>query len=381
MTAQTFVASVPHASSQLGLGRCACPDGASLTTVGSVLADAAGTLTVQCDGPFTAQTNATMSWLSQSGTQVHTAAALEMFAGGGVSPGACGAGAPAGSPGASTPGDTTERVVNATLAAASLARNVIDSIGGGAATIAAQGLDAAKNAAELSAAAGGPGKDAAPYAEAASGAVSVVSSLASGDVAGALGGAASVAAGAAGIAGGSDFTQRAASEIKMVAGTMITGSAGVGFEYKTLNKFGVTAGALTSFTTTSWGAFCLLKFEVKAIVAVKLKTKLVEIAASKSATMDAKAKLAIISPTIDYVSKLKVTKTLTVKGTTSLEKTLEVAKKKTSTLGGTLTVDKNVVFQMNLLVDKDLEAKAKAQVAKKAKGKKKATVRGKAVVA
>jgi hypothetical protein len=380
MTAQTFVVTVPHASSQLGLGRCACPDGASLTTVGSVLADAAGTLTAQCDGGFTAQTNAAMSWLSQAGTQVHTAAGMELFAGGGVAPGACGGAAPAGSPGSSTPGATTERFVNGALAAASLARNVLDSIGAGAAAVTAQVLDGAKNAGELSGAAGGPGKDAAPYAETASGAVSVVASLASGDIAGAMGGAASVVSGVAGIAGGSDLTERAAENIAMVAGTMITGSAGLGFEYKTLNKFGVTAGALTSFTTTVWGAFCLLKFEVKACVAVKAKTKLVKFEASKSATMDAKAKLTIISPTIDYVSKLKVTKTLTVKGATALEKTLEVAKKKPTTLNGTLTVDKNVVLQINMLVDKNVEAKAKATVAKKSTGKKRATVRGKTVV-
>lgn len=384
-TPQTFAISVPHASSQLALGRCACPDGASLTTVGSVLADAVGTLTAQSVGPFVAQTNAAMSWLSQASTQVHTAAGFSLYAGGGTAPGACGSGMPAASPGASKPAETTEKVVNATLAAASFGRNVIDAAGAdSAAGVAAQGFDAAKNAGEFSKEVGGPLGDGAPAAEAASGVVGVVGGLASGDYAGALAGAATAAAGAAGIAGaagaGSDLEQRAVNEIKMVAGTMITGSAGVGFEYKTLNKFGVTAGALTSFTTTTWGAFCLLKFEVKAGYAVKAKTALVKVHASASTTLDAKAKLAIISPTIDYVSKLKVTKTLTVKGKTTVQ-SLEVKNGKESNLDGTLTVEKNMVLESNLKVHKDLDAKVKVEVTNKTTGKGAATVSGNAAMA
>lgn len=320
-TPQTFAVTVPHSSSQLALGRCACPDGASLTTVGSVLVDAAGALTAQCDGGFLAQTNAAMSWLSGAGTQVHTAAGMQIYAGGGTAPGACGAGSPADSPGASKPGATTELVVNAAIAAASLGR------------VAAQGPS--------------------------------------------VGAAASAAAGLVGLVGGTDIEQRAVNEIKMVAGTMITSSAGVGYEYKTLNKFGVTAGALTSFTTTVWGAFCLLKFEVKAGYAVKVKTRAVKVAAKVSATMDAKATLTVVSPKIDYVSKLKVSKTLTVVKKTKVN-SLEVKKK--TDLDGTLTVDKNMVIEMNLTVKKNLDAKKDAKVTKTATAKGAASVSGKTTV-
>ncbi len=384
-TPQTFAITVPHSSSQLALGRCACPDGASLTTVGSVLVDAAGTLTAQSGGPFIAQTNAAMSWLSQSSTQVHTPAGVTVYAGGGTAPGACGSGAPADSPGATKPAETTEKVVNVTLSAASLGRNVVDAAGAdNAAGVVVQALDAEKNVRELSKELGAPGGDAAPYFEAASGAVGVMAGILSGDFAGALGSAATVASGAAGAAGaagaGADLEERAVNEIKMVAGTMITGSAGVGYDYKTLNKFGVTAGALTSFTTTTWGAFCLLKFEVKAGVAVKAKTARVSVHAKVSATMDAKAALTVISPKIDYVSKLKVTETLTVKQKTTVN-SLEVKNGKTSNLDGTLTVNGNMVIEANLSLKKKMKAKAKVEFAKKIKASGAATVGGKTEVA
>lgn len=378
-TPQTFAVTVPHASSQLALGRCACPDGASLTTVGSVLADAAGTLTAQCDGAFLAQTNAAMSWLSTAGTQVHTAAGMTIYAGGGVAPGAAGAGAPASSPGSSKPGAVTEKVVNLTLIGANLARNAVDAAGAESAiAVAAQGLDAAKNVAAASAELGGGGGTVSAGAEMSGGALTLAEGLAKGDLAGVVVGAAGMASGAAGVAGGSDIEQRAVNEIKMVAGTMITGSATVGFDYKTLNKFGVTAGALTSFTTTVWGAFCLLKFEVKAGWAVKVKTKLVKVDAKVSATMDAKAALKIISPKIEYVSKLEVSKTLKVVKKTKV-KSLEVKKK--ADLDGTLTVEKNMNIDLNLEVKKNLDAKADVKVTKGTKAKGAASVRGKTKVA
>lgn len=377
-TPQTFAITVPHASSQLALGRCACPDGASLTTVGSVLVDAAGTLTAQSDGAFLAQTNATMSWLSSVKTEAHTSAGFQIYAGGGTAPGACGAGSPASSPGATKPAETTEKAVNVGLAAASLGRNVVDAFGAdNAAGVAVQALDGLKNIGEAGKELGSDkAGTAAPYAETASGAVGVVAAIASGDIAGGLGALATVASGVAGIAGGSaDIEERAVSEIKMVAGTMITASAGIGFDYKTLNKFSVTAGALTSFTTTVWGAFCLLKFEVKAIAAVKAKTAKVEVKAKKSATLDAKAQLTFNSPIIDYVSKLEVTKTLNVTQKTTVQ-SLEVKNTKKSTINGNLTVDKDMKIHQDLTVVKDLDAKKDAKVQKKTKGKGPASVGG-----
>jgi hypothetical protein len=370
-TPQSFAITVPHASSQLALGRCACPNGASLATVGSILVDAVGTLTAQSDGAFTAQTNTAMSWLSQAGTQAHSTAKIQVFAGGGVAPGACGSGAPASSPGSSTPAETSEHIVNATLSAASLARNVVDFKGAdGAAAKTAQVMDGLKNAAEGLNEVGVPGAGAvAPYFEMASGVAGLASMNPTNgklDVASTvLGAAATIASGAAGAAGaGADLEERAVSEIKMVAGTMITGSAGVGFDYKTLNKFSVTAGALTSFTTVAWGAFCLLKYEVKAGWAVKAKTALIKVDASKSATMDAKAKLTFMSPIIDYKSKMLITKTLKVNGNTQVKK-LQVKQGKKSVLRGELEVKKNANFNDELEVKKDSTGKKDTKVKKK----------------
>lgn len=390
-TPQTFAVTVPHSTSQLALGRCACPDGASLTTVGSVLVDAAGTLTVQSDGTFTAQTNATMSWLSQAKTEAHTSAGFQIYAGGGTSPGACGAGMPAASPGATKPAETTEKAVNVGLAAASLGRNVVDAraaladksatVAMRAAGVAVQALDAAKNIGEAGKELGSDKAGvAAPYAETASGVVAAGAAIASGDLAGGLGALATIASGVAGAAAGpTDIEERAVNEIKMVAGTMITASAGIGFDYKTLNKFSVTAGALTSFTTTVWGAFCLLKFEVKAIGAVKMKTAKVEVKAKKAATLDAKAKLTFDSPLIDYDSKLEVTKTLNVTQKTTVH-SLEVKNAKKSTIDGNLTVTKNMKIHQDMLVEKNLDAKKDVKVSKKTKAKGAASVGGKTKV-
>ncbi len=324
-TPQTFAVTVPHSTTQLALGRCACPDGASLTTVGSILVDAVGTLTAQSGGPFVAQTNAAMRWLSQGGTQVHTAAGMQIFAGGGTAPGACGAGSPADSPGASLPGRTTEVAVETALLGASLSRVAIQ-----------------------------------------------------GPSAGAVASAVSGVAGLAGLVTGTDLQERAVEEIKMVAGIMITHSAGVGYDYRTLNKFAVTAAAMTSFTTTVWGAFCLLKFEVKAGVAVKAKTKLVKVDGSVSATLDGKGTLTIDSPKIDYVSKMEVTKTLTVNKKTTVN-SLEV--KKDTNLDGTLTVEKNTKFEINLTIEKNMDAKKEVKVTKKTKAKGAASVSKKTKVA
>jgi len=381
-TPQTFAVTVPHSTSQLALGRCACPDGASLTTVGSVLVDAAGTLTVQSDGTFTAQTNATMSWLSQAKTEAHTSAGFQIYAGGGTAPGACGSGMPAASPGASKPAETTEKAVNVGLSAASLGRNVAtgaDAVkAGDIAGVAVQGYDALKNVAEAGATLGSStAAGAAPAMEMISG----IASLGSGDLAGVAYGVSTMASAAAGAGGGgTDIEERAVNEIKMVAGTMITASAGVGFDYKTLNKFGVTAGALTSFTTTLWSAFCLLKFEVKAIGAVKMKTAVVKVDASKAATLDAKAKLTFNSPFIDYVSKLEVTKTLNVTQKTTVH-SLEVKNAKKSTIDGNLTVTKNMKIHQDMLVEKNLDAKKDVKVSKKTKAKGAASVSGKTKVA
>jgi len=377
---QTLAITVPHASSQLALGRSACPDGASLTTVGSVLVDAVGTLTAQSAGHFTAQTNAAMSWLSALKTEAHTQVGFQIFAGGGTAPGACGSGAPADSPGASTPGKATEAAVSGALAAASLGRNVLEAASATTPlAFAAEVFGAAKNASDIAVAAGHDSQTASGVYDMESGAAALggittasspVEALAAG-----LGAAATIASGAADAGGGkTNIEERAVNEIKMAAGSKITALAGVAFDYKTLNKFSVTAGALTSFTTVSWSAFCLLKFEVKAIKEVKAKAKLVNVTAGTSATMDAKATLTFDSPLIDYKSRLTVTKTLDVTQQTTLKNATKVSKN--TEIIGNFMVEKDVTIHSTVVMKADFNAKKKATTKKKKTVKGSATQRG-----
>ena len=355
-TPQMYLAATPHSSSQLALGRCACPDGASLTTVGSVLFDAVGTLLVQSKGTFTAQTSAAMSWLSAAKTQCHSQAKVEVYAGGGIAPGPCGAGMPAETPPPTTPAHESEKMVNAALLAASLGRGLTE-------------LHEAEHAAETVAAATTMAKETAETAsewvpegpkagleyvagglETASG----IAQIASGDV---VGGVATIASGAAGLAGaagaGSNIEERAATEIKMVAGKKISSVAGVGFDFKTITKFGVTA-PIADFTTIKWTAFCLLKFEVKSIVMVKVATTLFKVHAHSEAKMDGKGLLTFKSPYIRYNAKMEMTKTLLVMKKTTLRNTLEVTKD--TSLQAKLDIKKNLV------VKQTVEVKANAQI-------------------
>jgi len=353
-TPQMFLAATPHSSSQLAMGRCACPDGASLTTVGSALVDAAGTLIVQSKGTFTAQTSAAMSWLSAAKTQCHSQAKVEVYAGGGIAPGPCGAGMPATTPPPTSPAHTTEKMVNAALMAASLGRGATDlASADGAAEATAAGADMAKEVAEVASewvpeGAKKPLEHGAGGLEMAAGAAQI----ASGDVVGGL--ATLASGGAAASGGGSNLEERAATEIKMVAGKKISGNAGVGFDFKTTNKFGVTAALVTDFTTIKWVAFCLLKFEVKSFVKVKVATTLFKVHAHTSATMDGKGALTFKAPYIRYKADMEMTKTLLVIKKTTLRNTLEVTDN--TTLQAKLDIKKNLV------VKQTVEVKANARI-------------------
>ncbi|MBL8604162.1 MAG: hypothetical protein JNK72_19705 [Myxococcales bacterium] len=374
MAAQTFAVTVPHATSQLALGRCACPDGASLTTVGSILVDAAATLTAQSKGDFTAQTNATMSWLSAAGTKAHAQAKVEIYSGGGVAPGPCGSGAPAPSPGTTSPAASTEKMVNVTLSGASLLRNAYEIKNADSAlATASQVLDGVKNAAELgnefvenetakSVIAGIAG-----VAEAGSGVTGAIGGVKSASggidkIAALAGGGATVASGGAGVAaaaaGGSvDIEERSAAEIKMVAGKKISATAGVGFDYKTLNKFGVTAALVTDFTTITWAAFCLLKFEVKSFSKVKIGTTMWEVKASTKADLTAGATITLKAPTLKYVGRVKMTKWLLVRDNTDIKNGLSVSKD--TELKANLTVHGDFITKQKIEVKGDLNGRSK----------------------
>lgn len=357
-TAQTWAVTVPHSSGQMAFGRCAAGNGASLTTVGSALVDAVGTLTLQAKGDLTAQTNAVLTWLSQSGTQAHSQAKVEVFAGGGMAPGDCGGGIPAPSTSATMPAETTEKAVNLGLSAACLSRNAMELKAWGASGAGAvvQGADAVKNVLEgVSTATGST--TASGLAAGAEG-VSAVASAASGDLAGIAWGAGTAASAAAGGAsaggGGSDIEQRATANIKMVAGKKISAVALAGFDYKTLNKFGVTAGLVVDFTTIMWSAYCLLKWEVKSMGTVKTAETLMDIKAKKEGKMNSTASLTFKAPFIKYQGKLEVSASkkatghLKVNGDVELRDTLQVDG--TSFLKAKLHVQKDVTLKQTLTV-------------------------------
>ena len=356
-TPQMYLAATPHSSSQLALGRCACPDGASLTTVGSVLVDAVGTLIIQSKGTFTAQTSAAMSWLSAAKTQCHSQAKVEVYAGGGIAPGPCGAGMPATTPPPTTPAHESEKLVNAALLAASLGRAATEMHEAEhTSEMVAAGADVAKEVAEVGSewapeGAKGPMEHGAGGAEVVAG----VAQMASGGVAGIAGGLATIASGGAAASGaGSNIEERAATEIKMVAGKKISGTAGVGFDFKTINKFGVTAALVTDFTTIKWVAFCLLKFEVKSFVMVKVGTTLFLVHAHSDAKMEGKATLTFKAPYIRYKATMEMTKTLEVKEKTILKDTLEVT--------SDTTLDAKLDIKKDLIVKQTVEVKANAKI-------------------
>lgn len=372
--AQTWAVTVPHASGQMAFGRCAAGNGVSLTTVGSALVDAAGTLTLQSKGALTGQTNAVLKWLSQTSTQAHSQGAVEVFAGGGMAPGDCGAGIPSPSTKSTTPADKTEMAVNLALTAASLGRNVVEFRGAESGMAkAAVGLDAAKNALEGTAAAtGNEGfAKAAAGAEMLSGAASIAANPTDiGNVAGALG---TIGSGAAGAAGGSDITERATQEIKMVAGKKITAVALAGFDYKTLTKFAVTAGMVVDFTTINWAAFCLLKWEVKSLGKVKTSETTLEIEAKTTGKMESHGPITFKSPSIFYKGKVNVKEEGAKTGHLSVKDTVliidEMWVEDTSFLKSKLTVENDMILKQRLKVKKD------AQVVKDIKVKRKKEVK------
>ena len=99
-TAQTYRAEVPFSGSalQLGSGSSAGGAGAALTTGGNIFIGATGKITLQSLAAFTGQTTSAMGLYAKAGVTAHSQDRFEIYAGGGVAPGACGSGGPAAVP-------------------------------------------------------------------------------------------------------------------------------------------------------------------------------------------------------------------------------------------------------------------------------------------
>ncbi len=110
-TAQFYRAEVPFSDSKLELGAASSKGGvgASITTKGNVFVGATGKLGLQSVGAFTGQTRATMGLYAAAGVTAHSQDKFEIYAGGGVVPGDCGSGRPAGSAGTTKPAEAAEK--------------------------------------------------------------------------------------------------------------------------------------------------------------------------------------------------------------------------------------------------------------------------------
>ncbi len=407
-TPQAYNVTVPFSGTTMCFGSAAGGAGASLTTLGQVLFDAVGTMALQSKGNCSAQTNAAMALLSQASTQAHSQGKVEIFAGGGMAPGACGSGGPA-APGPNTPpAKTAEKVTEAACGAVSVAKAVNDfqtNLSAGADAEKAQA--AATSAKDVGAAvsdgiaadlgmlkagadilktgmgvgavfAHGEAKDGlkegAGGIEMAAGAAGALSGAMKGDLGSVISGVSGMISGgsAAGGGGGVDIEERASGNIKMVAAKKITGTAPIGIDFKTANKFSVTAALVVDFTTISWGAFAAAKFEVKSFGTVKTTSSKLEMKAKATGSIKCGATLTAKAPLITIDGDTTVTKTLTVKKDTDLKANLKVKKnttlkgellvKKKTTLENTLTVSKLATFKNNVHADKNVIVKNNAVV-------------------
>lgn len=395
MTEQAYRISVPFSSTHLILGKSTGGPGASLTTLGNVLVDSKGTMGLQSAGAFSAQTKAGMQLLSQAGTQAHSQAKIEIFAGGGLAPGPCGSGGPAASSDTGTPGATAERIVQGATAVVSGAVAVFDGISaaneGNRLGVIKAGLDIAKSGVDaFGAASGGDFSSSTNVLGAASAGVSIGSSIADAinnrDIPSAIDAITSTLSSATDavepfVPGSTDIEERAADNIKLVAGRKISGTAALGVEFKTANKFSVSAAAAAEFTTIAFSVAAALKAEIKAIAKIAGKTfGKIEFDDSIGEWKN-KAKLDLKAPTVTVDGKMVVTKNsylqarLTVRQKTQLRDELEVFNK--THLKNELKVDKETQLMDKLTVKKHTKMEASASIMGNAFCKKNLTVNGK----
>ncbi len=338
MTAQLLDVQVPFSSTGFQMGSSVGGPGASLATAGDVLVDSVGVMDIQSVGAFVGQTSAAMSMLSASLQKIHTQAGVELFAGGGKSPSACGPGGPVSAPDAGAPGLAVEKATGIACAALSL-------------TSAGFGLKDAfsPNLAIAAPTAGGK-------------AIAVGVGLIAGGGAVASG----AALGGEGGAGGTDIVERASANIKMIAGKKISGIAPAMISHKTPGLWEVKALLVTDFTTTLFSNFALAKFEVKALDTFKTTSTIFEVEAD--ATVDIKtAKFKGKAALITMDGHTKVTKVTDVKGKTTLKDDVEVERNalmkgkltvlKKAEVKGKVTVKKNTTIKKNTTVDGDVKTK------------------------
>ena len=333
MTAQLLSVQVPFTETGLQMGSSVGGPGVSLATAGDVLIDSVGVMDIQSMGAFVGQTSAAMSMLSASVQKIHSQGKVEIFAGGGKAPSACGPSGPATPPDAGPPGATGENITGMACAA-------LSGISAGF------GLDDAFTP-RLAIAA--PGLVAQVPAE-------VEEGVALFD--------AGAAVAAAGGGGGPDIEERASGNIKMVAGKKISGVAPAIISSKTPGKFEVKALAVTDFTTVLFTNFALAKCEVKALDAFKTTSAIFEIEADvaveiKTKNFKGKAKL------ITMDGHTKVTESMEVMGMTTCNADLHVERdaKLTGKLNvtgktevkGTLTVKKNTKVTSTATIDGDVK--------------------------
>lgn len=419
-TKQAFRVGVPFSGTTLSIGSSASAGGSgvSLTTGGSVLVDATGSLTAQSAGSFTAQTNAMMKLLSEAGTKAHAQAKFEIFAGGGRAPGVCGKGGPAGAGPSKPPAVAAEKWTNVAtgivgglenlhkagevLGQAETTASMIQAFFVGAKAGAdlvglgknlSEAMEASENSSESSkgkepqAGAGEEGEEkesedeSGERLEQASESLEATGELAGGIASGdglelgasAVSAAASIAGafgltskalGGGGGAAPADIEARASGSIKQVANKKISGNAPDGIEWKTATKYTVNAVSAVDFGTTNWGAFAAAKFEVKCGGASELKCRRFEFVGKAMGKVTADGMMTIQAPDSELVAAVTyMTKTLTVKGKTTLHKKL--------------TVKSDSVFYQKLTVENDAEYKDALKVEKIADFKNDVKVNGK----
>lgn len=304
MGGQSAALNVPNGSTSLQLGACAAGTGASLTTQCDVLVDAHGVANLQSAGALTVQTNAGLDILSTSGTKVHTPAKVEIFAGGGKAPGACGTGAPAAPTDGGAPGQRGEGITDLTTGLFSIATGLQDGrealagedtflngmgflsaglgiysagVGGGGSAATALGVDpdnqSVKDVGTISKVGGYSGASLGGLKSIAE----VVAAVKSRDVAAGLDAGLSLLGSGLGVysaegAGGVDIEERASGNIKMVAGNSISGSAPLGISFKTATAFSVAATVQAKFETLVFAVTAGVKAGITGWGIVSLKS-------------------------------------------------------------------------------------------------------------
>lgn len=412
-TSQRYGVFVPYQRAALSLGASASAGGtgASLTTSGAVLVDAAGTMALQSAGNLTGQTNDAMLALSVAGTKAHTTGGVTLFAGGGSAPGGCGNG------GVSAPGPNMPPAKGAEMATTALC-NVVAIV-----KIANDGyaLDQNASASESEVAltalkmivdlgdkgiasnlavvaagtdAGDGMKTASQVAQTTSAGVGLlrdtIKAVSSGDlgagVSAGISALSSVAnvfglsSAALGSGGGppADIEIRAADNIKNVAGAKIYGNAPENIDWKTATKWSVNAVAGVEFGTTVWGAFAAAKFEIKCGGETNIHCRRFESKAFTAAKVAAKAgPLTIKAPKITLDGPVTNTGKTTVEGDTLLEGKLDVTGDtllkndlivtKRTQLKDTLAVKANGTFKVDMTVKRQVRVQAQMKVTDEAK--------------